>query len=68
MFLVGMAWISWLGKGKSKHLYCPYCSTKNDVFVPRPEFTCDMCGRVTKLTRRGEVDFDEEQHISVKQY
>lgn len=53
IFFVAMIWMAWLGKKPVRHLFCPYCATKNDVFMSRKEFACDICGRRVLVSPAG---------------
>lgn len=52
--LFGIAWVSMLGKEASRAIYCPYCSSKNDVYMSRQKFDCDICKRPIILSESGE--------------
>ena len=54
ILLIGMLWISWLGRHQSLHVFCPYCASKNDVFLQHREFSCDICDRLIHLDKNGE--------------
>jgi len=45
VFFFAMIWMLRLQREATRHLFCPYCASKNDVFVSRKEFSCDICGR-----------------------
>jgi len=53
--LGGIIYVSMLGKERSRAIYCPYCSSKNDVYASRREFACDMCRRPVKIGDNGEA-------------
>jgi hypothetical protein len=52
--LGGIIYVSMLGKERSRPLFCPYCASKNDVYVSRREFNCDMCHRPVKIDENGQ--------------
>lgn len=52
--VAGIVWISMLGKESSRAMFCPYCSSKNDVFQSRRNFDCDICGRPVIVSESGE--------------
>jgi ribosomal protein S27E len=54
VFFYGMVWMVKLQKEPTRHIYCPYCASKNDVFVSRKEFACDICGRRIAISPSGE--------------
>lgn len=58
--LGGMIYVGMLGKEASRPLFCPYCSSKNDVYVSRREFACDICRRPVLITENGEAVMAEE--------
>jgi hypothetical protein len=61
LFAIGMMWISWLGKGASRHLFCPYCAGRNDVFASKTQFHCDICHRLAGIDEIGfPVAIDED--------
>ena len=68
MFLLGMVWISVLGKDPSRHVFCPYCASKNDVFVTRREANCDICGRLMRISEAGVPVAIEGEQVEHKQY
>ena len=57
--LGGMIYVSMLGKEKSRPLFCPYCSSKNDVYVSRRELDCDICSRPIIVDENGEATMAE---------
>jgi hypothetical protein len=63
MFLIGMIWITWLGKEPSRVTFCPYCATKMDVFVSRDKIDCDVCERPIAITANGVPIALEEQLV-----
>lgn len=67
MFFVGMIWITWLGKEPSRHVFCPYCATKMDVFLSRTELDCDVCERPMRITASG-APMPLEDAITHKEY
>ena len=54
VLLGGMGWVSMLGKEESRAMFCPYCSSKNDVYLSRKSFDCDICGRPVIVSESGE--------------
>ncbi len=58
--LGGMIYVGMLGKEPSRPLFCPYCSTKNDVYMSRRQFACDICHRPVLVTENGEAVMAEE--------
>lgn len=54
IFFYGMVWMLKLQKEPVRHLFCPYCASKNDVFFSRTEFACDICNRRVGVSPRGE--------------
>jgi hypothetical protein len=53
--LGGMIYVSMLGKERSRPVFCPYCSSKNDVYISRRELDCDICGRPIIIDENGEA-------------
>ena len=68
MFLLGMIWISVLGKEPSVHVFCPYCASKNDVFRSRREVHCDICGRLMGVSEAGVPIPIEGEQVAHKSY
>lgn len=58
--LGGIIYVSMLGKEKSRPLFCPYCSSKNDVYVSRRELDCDICSRPIVVDENGEAVMAQE--------
>jgi hypothetical protein len=52
--LAGIIYVMMLGRERSRALFCPYCASKNDVYVSRRELNCDMCNRPIKVGENGE--------------
>ena len=52
--LGGIAWVSMLAKEESRAMFCPYCSSRNDVYISRKNFDCDICGRPVIVSESGE--------------
>jgi hypothetical protein len=50
----GMVWMIKLQKEPTRHLFCPYCASKNDVFVSVKEFPCDICHRRIAVSPNGQ--------------
>ena len=63
---IGMIWMIKLQKEPVRHLFCPYCASKNDVFVSIKEFPCDICHRRIAISPNGQpipvepIDDDED--------
>lgn len=53
--LGAIVWVSMLGKEPSRPVFCPYCSTRNDVYESRKQFDCDICGRPIIISESGEA-------------
>jgi len=53
--LGAMVYVSMLGKEKSRPLFCPYCASKNDVYVSRRGLDCDICSRPIIVDENGEA-------------
>lgn len=54
VIMAGIAWVSMLGKEPTNHVFCPYCSSGNDVYQSRRSFECDICGRAVQISETGE--------------
>lgn len=54
LFFYGMILMIRLQKEPTRHIYCPYCASKNDVFISRREIPCDICGRRIGIPPSGE--------------
>ena len=54
ILLAGIAWVSMLAREASRALFCPYCSSSNDVYCSRRSFDCDICGRPVTVSEDGE--------------
>ena len=52
--LGGIAWVSMLAREESRAMFCPYCSSKNDVYASRKNFDCDICSRPVVVSESGE--------------
>ena len=52
--IAAMVYVSMLGKEPSRLLFCPYCASKNDVYVSRRSFNCDICRRPILVSEDGE--------------
>lgn len=53
--LIGaMVYVSALGKEPTRSLFCPYCSSKNEVYASRKSFDCDICRRPVVIDENGE--------------
>ena len=53
--LAAMVGVSILGKEKTRQVFCPYCASKNDVYVSRTKLDCDICRRPILIDQNGEV-------------
>ena len=54
-FFVTLVWMLRLSREPTREGFCPYCSTKNEFFISRKQFMCDMCGRPIGVLPSGEV-------------
>lgn len=64
--LGGIVYVSMLGKEKSRPLFCPYCSTRNDVYVSRRELDCDICRRPIIVNENGEAVMAQEIDLTAR--
>jgi len=64
--LGAIAYISMLARETSKPMFCPYCSSKNDVYMSRQSFDCDICGRLVKVSENGEPMMSEEIDLEAR--
>jgi hypothetical protein len=55
MLFVGMLHVVNLSREPVRTIYCPYCASKNEVFVSKRELPCDICGRKIGITPHGEA-------------
>lgn len=55
LLLIGMIRVIHLSKEPMRSIYCPYCASKNDVFLTKREIPCDICGRRIGIAISGEV-------------
>lgn len=53
--LAAIVGVSILGKEKTRQIFCPYCSSKNDVYVSRTNLDCDICRRPVLIDQNGEA-------------
>lgn len=53
-FFFSMLWMMKLQKEPVRTLYCPYCASKNEVFISRKELSCDICSRRIGISPHGE--------------
>lgn len=53
--LAAMVGVSILGKERTRQVFCPYCSSKNDVYVSRTKLDCDICRRPILIDGNGEA-------------
>ena len=59
VLLLGIAWVSVLGRESHRSLFCPYCSSRNDVYHSRRSFNCDICDRPVIVSEDGEPQMSE---------
>lgn len=55
ILFIGMIRVIQLSREPVRHIYCPYCASKNDVFLSKTELPCDICGRKIGITPYGEA-------------
>lgn len=55
LFFITLVWMLKLTREPTREAFCPYCSTKNEVFVTRREFICDMCQRPIGVLPSGQI-------------
>jgi len=55
LFFVTLIWMLKLSREPTRVAFCPYCSSKNEVFVSRKDFLCDVCQRPIGVLPSGEV-------------
>ncbi len=55
LLFVGMLRVIQLSKEPMRGIYCPYCASKNEVFITKREIPCDICGRKIGITPHGEA-------------
>lgn len=60
VMLGAMAWVSILAKEPSRPVFCPYCTSKNDLYLSRRAFDCDICCRPIVMSETGEPMMAEE--------
>ncbi len=53
--LGAMVGVSVLGKEDTRQVFCPYCSSKNDVYVSKASLDCDICRRPVLIGPNGEA-------------
>lgn|GEM_PF-1076614 len=53
--LAAMIGVSILGKERTRQVFCPYCSSKNEVYVSRTKLNCDICRRPILIDQNGEA-------------
>jgi fatty acid desaturase len=64
-FLGAIVWLSVHSKEPTRRVYCPYCTTSNEVFRSRVEFACDICNRRIRIDANGEpLAIEENSHDS----
>lgn len=66
VLLGGIVYVSMLGKEQSRPVYCPYCSSKNDVYVSIQKFGCDICSRPIIFNENGEAVMAEEIDLTAR--
>lgn len=54
LFFVSMLWLIRLSKKPAWDLFCPYCSSRNEVFKSHDRFDCDICERPVLVNEYGE--------------
>lgn len=54
VFFYGMMLMMKIQREPTRTVYCPYCASKNDLFITRQEFACDICGRRIRMSSTGE--------------
>lgn len=64
--LGAMCYVSMMGKEKSRPLFCPYCSSKNDVYQSASEFDCDICRRPIKIDEFGQAAMAQEIDMTMR--
>ena len=55
LFFATLIWMLKLQREPTRTAFCPYCSSKNEVFVSRKDFLCDVCQRSIGVLPSGEV-------------
>ncbi len=55
LFFVTLVWMLRLQREPTREVRCPYCASRNELFVSRKEFTCDMCHRPVGVLPSGEL-------------
>jgi len=55
LFFATLIWMLKLQREPTRIAFCPYCSSKNEVFVSRRDFLCDVCQRPVGVLPSGEV-------------
>lgn len=53
--LAAMIGVSILGKERTRQVFCPYCSSTNDVYASRSSLDCDICHRPILIDQNGEA-------------
>jgi hypothetical protein len=53
--LAAMIVVSIMGKERTRQIFCPYCTSKNDVYVSRKSLDCDICRRPILIDENGEA-------------
>ena len=54
LIIAAIAWVSILGKERTRSIFCPHCSSTNDVYASRRGFSCGICGRDVTVNELGE--------------
>ena len=55
LFFATLIWMLKLQREPTRIAFCPYCSSKNEVFMSRRDFFCDVCQRRIGVLPSGEV-------------
>lgn len=53
--LAAMIGVSILGKEGTRKIFCPYCSSTNEVYMSRSGLDCDICSRPILIDANGEA-------------
>lgn len=60
IFFITMLRVIHLSREPHRTIYCPYCASKNEVFMSRTEIACDVCKRGIRIGVNGEPIPTEE--------
>ena len=55
LFFITLIWMLRLQREPTREARCPYCASRNEMFVSRKEFICDMCRRPVGVLPSGEL-------------